>query len=144
MNEVDILLVEDNSGDVLLTKEALENWCVKCNIVTVNDGEEAMHYLKQANGNTTTSIPHLVILDINLPKLDGKQVLRLIRSDPALQHLPVVIFSSSVNDRDVSEAFALNANLYLQKPAELDHYFDAIAKIEQFWTNYKMNSDHGK
>jgi chemotaxis family two-component system response regulator Rcp1 len=144
MNEVDILLIEDNSGDVLLTKEALQNWCVKCNIVTVNDGEEAMHYLKQENGYATAAIPHLVILDINMPKLDGKQVLRYIRSEPVLQHLPVVIFSSSVNDRDVAEAFALSADLYLQKPAELDHYFEAIGKIEQFWTNYKKKSDHGK
>ena len=134
--EVAILLVEDNKGDVLLTQEALQNWDVKHNINALGDGEEAIHFLKAAENDCTSELPDLVILDINLPKLDGKQVLKFIRSEAHLQHLPVVIFSSSINDADVKEANELNVNLYLQKPAELQHYFDAVHAIQQFWTSH--------
>lgn len=137
MKEVEILLVEDNNGDVLLTQEALLNWDTKNRISAVGDGEEAIRYLKAAAKKCISQLPDLIILDINLPKLDGKQVLQLIRADVDLKHLPVVIFSSSVNDKDVREAKELNADLYLQKPAELQHYYDAVYTIEQFWTSYK-------
>ena len=134
--EVAILLVEDNKGDVLLTQEALQNWDIKHNINALGDGEEAIHFLKAAENNCSAELPDLVILDINLPKLDGKQVLKFIRSEAHLQHSPVVLFSSSINDADVKEANELNANLYLQKPAELQHYFDAVHAIQQFWTSH--------
>ena len=137
MKEVEILLVEDNSGDVLLTTEALQTWDIKNRINAVCDGEEAIRYLKASATETMSQLPDLVILDINLPKLDGKQVLQFIRSDVDLQHLPVVIFSSSVNEKDVREARELRADLYVQKPAELQHFFDAVHTIEQFWTTYK-------
>lgn len=137
MKEVEILLVEDNHGDVLLTKEALLNWDTKNRISAVGDGEEAIRYLRETVEERLGHLPDLVILDINLPKLDGKQVLKFIRSDADLQHLPVVIFSSSVNDTDVSETKALKADLYLQKPAELQHFFDAVHSIEQFWITYE-------
>lgn len=137
MKEVEILLVEDNRGDVLLTQEALLNWDTKNRISAVGDGEEAIRYLKESAKQCMSQLPDLVILDINLPKLNGKQVLQFIRSEADLQHLPVVIFSSSVNDRDVNEARELRADLYVQKPAELQHFFDAVNTIEQFWTSYK-------
>ena len=137
MKEVEILLVEDNTGDVLLTQEALLNWDTKNRISSVGDGEEAIRYLKESAKQCMSQLPDLVILDINLPKLNGKQVLQFIRSEADLQHLPVVIFSSSVNDRDVNEARELRADLYVQKPAELQHFFDAVHTIEQFWTTYE-------
>lgn len=136
MKEVDILLVEDNRGDVLLTQEALLNWSTKNRISTIGDGEEAVRYLKEMAKKSISQLPDLIILDINLPKLDGKQVLEFIRTEEVLQHLPVVIFSSSVNDKDIREAYALNADLYLQKPAELEDFFDAVYTIEQFWTSF--------
>ena len=137
MKEVEILLVEDNNGDVLLTTEALQNWDIKNRINAVCDGEEAIRYLKASSTENMGQLPDLVILDINLPKLDGKQVLQFIRSDADLQHLAVVIFSSSVNEKDVREARELKADLYVQKPAELQHFFDAVHTIEQFWATYK-------
>lgn len=137
MKEVEILLVEDNRGDVLLTQEALLNWDTKNRISAVGDGEEAIRYLKESAKQYMGQLPDLIILDINLPKLDGKQVLQFIRSEADLQHLPVVIFSSSVNERDVNEARELRADLYVQKPAELQHFFDAVNTIEEFWTSYK-------
>lgn len=142
MKEVEILLVEDNKGDVLLTQEALQNWAVKNHIISVCDGEEAINYLKRNNEKFAGYLPDLVILDINLPKVDGKQVLQYIRSEADLLHLPVVIFSSSINDKDVKEASDLKANLYVQKPAELQHFFDAVHTIEQFWTSYEKADLH--
>ncbi len=137
MKEVEILLVEDNKGDVLLTQEALLNWDTKNSIRAVCDGEEAIRYLKALAKKCSSQLPDLVILDINLPKLDGKQVLHFIRSEADLQHLPVVVFSSSINETDVNEAKALKADLYLQKPAELQHFFDAVQVIEEFWSTCK-------
>lgn len=136
MKEVEILWIEDNYGDVLLTQEAFLNWNTKNNISAVSDGEEAIRYLKASATKSMRQLPDLVILDINLPKLDGKQVLQFIRSEADFRHLPVVIFSSSVNDNDVKEARELKADLYLQKPAELQQFFDAVHVIEQFWKTY--------
>ncbi len=144
MKEVEILLVEDNKGDILLTQEALQNWDIKHNINALGDGEQAIHFLRAAEHQRAGELPDLVILDINLPKLDGKQVLKFIRSEAHLQHLPVVIFSSSINDSDVTEANELKANLYLQKPAELQHYFDAVQAIQQFWTSHTKQNIHAQ
>ena len=103
MKEVQVLLVEDNQGDVLLTREAFINWKLKNCIVTLKDGEEALRYLNREQPYNNVSMPDLVILDINLPKIDGKEVLKCIKSCEVLKHLPVIIFSSSCLESDVQE-----------------------------------------
>jgi CheY-like chemotaxis protein len=141
MKEVQVLLVEDNQGDVLLTREAFINWKIKNSIVTLKDGEEALRYLNREYPFTNVSTPDLVILDINLPKIDGKEVLKSIKSCPALKQLPVVIFSSSCMDSDVEEIKHSKADYYLQKPVDLSGYFEAIRSIQNFWmNNFKRGS----
>lgn len=141
MKEVEVLLVEDNQGDDLLTREAFINWKLKNKIVTLKDGEEALRYLNREQPYCDVSKPDLVILDINLPKIDGKQVLRFIKSCDKLKHLPVVIFSSSCIESDLQEINESNADYYLQKPVDLSGYFEAIRNIQNFWmNNYKENS----
>lgn len=135
MKEIVVLLVEDNQGDVLLTREAFINWKVKNNIVTLKDGEEAIRYLSREQPYNRVVVPDLIILDINLPKVDGKEVLKFIKSSAELKHLPVVIFTSSCYEGDLQEIAASKANHYLQKPVELSSYFDAIRSIQNFWMN---------
>jgi chemotaxis family two-component system response regulator Rcp1 len=135
MKEVEVLLVEDNQGDILLTKEAFINWKIRNNIVTINDGEEAICYLKRQKQYEEVGIPDIVILDINLPKIDGKEVLKFIKSSNELKHLPVVIFTSSCYDGDLKEIKESKADHYLVKPADLSSYFDAIRNIQNFWMN---------
>lgn len=110
MKEVQVLLVEDNQGDDLLTREAFMNWKIKNKIVTLKDGEEALRYLNREQPYSSVSIPDLVILDINLPKVDGKEVLRTIKSSEALKNLPVVIFSSSCLENELQEIKDANAD----------------------------------
>lgn len=135
MREVEVLLIEDNQGDVLLAREAFINWKLKNKIVTLKDGEEALLYLNREQPYSHVSKPDLVILDINLPKIDGKQVLRFMKSSDELKRLPVVIFSSSCMESDLEEIKQSNADLYLQKPVDLGGYFEAIRSIQNFWMN---------
>lgn len=141
MKEVQVLLVEDNQGDVLLTREAFISWKLKSRIVTLKDGEEALRYLNRECPFSDVPIPDLVILDINLPKIDGKEVLRSIKSCKILRHLPVVMFSSSFMDSDMLEIRDAKADYYLQKPVDLGGYFDAIRNIQNFWmSNFKKGA----
>lgn len=141
MKEVQVLLVEDNQGDDLLTREAFINWKVKNSIITLKDGEEALRYLRQEQPYNNVSTPDLVILDINLPKIDGKEVLKCIKSCELLKHLLVVVFSSSCMESEIEEVKKLKADFYLQKPVELSGYFDAIRNIQNFWiNNFKKGS----
>ncbi|QNA45281.1 response regulator [Lacibacter sediminis] len=135
MKEIEVLLVEDNQGDVLLTREAFISWKVKNNIITLNDGEEALRYLNREQPYNGVVMPDLIILDINLPKVDGKEVLKFIKSSDELKHLPVVIFTSSCYEGDLQEIADSKADHYIQKPVELSSYFDAIRSIQNFWMN---------
>ncbi|MEJ8842518.1 response regulator [Lacibacter sp. H375] len=142
MKEVEVLLVEDNQGDDLLTREAFFSWELKNRIVTLKDGEEALRYLNREQPYSDVSKPDLVILDINLPKIDGKQVLRFIKTCDKLKHVPVVIFSSSGMESDLEEINELNADYYLQKPVDLGGYFEAIQTIQNFWMNNFNEGSH--
>ena len=135
MKEVQVLLIEDNQGDDLLTREAFISWKLKNSIVTLKDGDEALRYLKREQPYNHVSAPDLIILDINLPKIDGKEVLKCIKSCDLLKHLPVVVFSSSCRESEVEEIRMLKADYYLQKPVDLGGYFDAIRNIQNFWMN---------
>jgi len=130
---VEILLVEDNPGDERLTREALKEGKVYSNLHWVKDGVEAMEFLRRNGKYSGVPRPDIILLDLNLPKKDGRQVLQEIKSDPALQHIPVVILSSSDAERDLVQAYRLHANCFLTKPVDLDEFLEVIASISRFW-----------
>jgi CheY-like chemotaxis protein len=133
MTEIHILLVEDNEGDVVLTLEALKEAKLKNKISVVRDGEEAMEFLYKKGRYAHEDIPQLILLDINLPKMDGKEVLLKIKTDPDLKKIPVVILTTSSSEKDILEAYNNYANCYITKPVDLDKFIDVIHTVEDFW-----------
>ena len=143
MKEVEILLVEDNRGDVLLTQEALLNWDTKNRISAVGDGEEAIRYLRETVDECSGHLPDLVILDINLPKIDGKEVLSIMKNDPLLKTIPVIMLTTSSADSDVQDAYANHANCYVIKPVDLNKFMEVIRSIEEYWVSIvKLPNKH--
>ncbi len=130
---IEILLVEDNPGDVFLTKKAFERAKVANHLRVATDGEMALNILRGENGCPPAEIVDIVLLDINLPKLDGKQVLEAMKQDPALRHIPVVVLSSSKAEKDVLQSYDLQASGYVIKPLDFDQFVDVVAAIEEFW-----------
>lgn len=130
---VEVLLVEDNPGDVRLTREALRDGKVSNNLSVVQDGVEAMRFLRREGPYADAPRPDVVLLDLNLPKKDGRQVLQEIKGDEALRTIPVVILTSSEAERDISGAYALQANCYITKPVDLDQFITVVRSIEDFW-----------
>ena len=130
---VEILLVEDNLGDIRLTQEAFAESSFHVNLNYVMDGEETIKYLRKEDKYATAVTPDLILLDLNLPRWDGKEVLRIIKNDVKLKHIPVVVLSTSVAERDIQESYNLHANCYLSKPIDFEQFFDLIKKIEEFW-----------
>jgi len=129
----DILLVEDNEGDILLTKEAFQDARFRNNLHVARDGDEALDYLFKRNGFEDAIEPDIILLDLNLPKTDGKDVLATIKKTDELKHIPVIILTSSDADRDVMESYELNANCYVVKPVNAQKFVDVIQKVENFW-----------
>lgn len=130
---IEILLVEDNPGDIILTKEAFAEAKIKNNIHIAKDGEEALSYLSRHNGYEHCVKPDLILLDLNLPKIDGREVLDNIKSDENLCHIPVVVLTSSEAEQDILETYELHANSYVVKPINLDQFINVIHAIESFW-----------
>jgi two-component system, chemotaxis family, response regulator Rcp1 len=130
---VEILLVEDNPGDVLLMKEGLRDSGVRVNLSVVNNGEEAILFLQKQGRFGQARRPDLVLLDLNLPKKSGREVLTEIKSDPSLSHIPVVVITTSEAEDDVFGAYRAHANCYVTKPADLDELLSVIRAIEGFW-----------
>jgi CheY-like chemotaxis protein len=131
---LEILLVEDNPGDVFLFARALESGAPPCRLRTVANGKEAVDFLKKTGSYAEETRPDLVVLDLNLPLLSGREVLKKIKSDPALQEIPVVIFSSSSDPRDVHQSYQLQANAYLVKDAAADRFRDIVLALARFWS----------
>ncbi|MBU0622397.1 MAG: response regulator [Gammaproteobacteria bacterium] len=129
----DFLLVEDNPGDVRLTQEALKSHKVQNNLHVVTDGEEAMAFLHKQGKYKDAPRPDIILLDLNLPKKDGREVLAEIKSDPALKTIPVVIITSSEAEQDVIKSYNLNANCYVTKPVNLDQFIKVVQSINDFW-----------
>ncbi|MBP8952196.1 MAG: response regulator [Armatimonadetes bacterium] len=130
---LDILLVEDNPGDVRLTKEALREAKLLNEVHAVDDGERALAFLRHQPPYEESCTPDLVLLDLNLPRMDGKQVLAEMKSDPALRRIPVVVLTTSQDERDVLATYNLHANCYIAKPVDLDQFLDVVRSIEHFW-----------
>ena len=132
MESVHILLVEDNEGDVLLTTEALEERRISNKISVVRDGKQAIDFLNQKAQYAEAELPGIVLLDINLPKKNGHEVLESIRSSARLKHIPVIILTTSSSEKDVNEAYKNYANGFLTKPIEVDDFLSAMLKMEEF------------
>jgi two-component system, chemotaxis family, response regulator Rcp1 len=130
---VEILLVEDNPGDVRLTREALREGKVRNNLHVAADGVEALHFLRREGKFAGAVRPDLILLDLNLPKKDGREVLEDIKSDPALRYIPVVVLTSSQAEQDILRAYDLHANCYVTKPVDLDQFIHVVRSIEEFW-----------
>ena len=130
---VDILLVEDNLGDVRLTQEALKEAKVLNNLWVVTDGVEAMAFLNREAEYVAAARPDVILLDLNLPKKDGREVLEEIKQDPSLRRIPVVILTTSSADQDILKAYDLHANCYITKPVDLEQFIKVVQSIEDFW-----------
>jgi chemotaxis family two-component system response regulator Rcp1 len=130
---VDILLVEDNPGDVRLTKEALRDAKVRNKIFVAKDGVEAMEFLRKEGSFTDMQTPDLILLDLNLPRKNGREVLTEIKNDPELKRIPVVILTSSTADEDILKAYNLHANCYITKPVDLNGFVKIMHSLEEFW-----------
>jgi CheY-like chemotaxis protein len=128
-----ILLVEDNEGDILLTLEAFEECKLKSEINVVKNGKEALDFLFKRGAYTDAKKPDLILLDINLPIFNGHEVLRQIKSDPILKKIPVIMLTTSSNQKDLDKAYENHCNSYVKKPLEINEFLSAILKIEEFW-----------
>ncbi len=133
MSSVTILLVEDNPGDVRLTKEALKDGKVSNNLDVVVNGVEAMEYLQQQGEYANAPRPDLILLDLNLPKKDGREVLEEIKNDEDLRSIPVVILTTSKAEEDIVRTYNNHANCYITKPVDLDQFINVVKSIENFW-----------
>src|SRR5215475_2586869 len=131
---IDILLVEDNPGDIRLTHEALKEGGVRSRLTAVADGEEALALLRRQGPHAEARRPDLVLLDLNLPRMDGRELLAELKSDPELQAIPVIVLTTSNAEQDVLKAYALRANCYIIKPLVLEEFIAVVKSIEDFWS----------
>lgn len=132
MNSIKILLVEDNEGDIVLTLEALSDAKLKSDVEVVRDGATAIDQLMN-NKTRPLLLPDLILLDINLPRMDGKEVLQMIKNDDILKKIPVVMLTTSASEVDIKESYNNHANCFITKPVDLDKFFTVVKVIEEFW-----------
>lgn len=130
---IEILLVEDNPGDVRLTIEALKDGKVRNRLHVAKDGVEALAYLRQEGSYAGSPRPDVILLDLNLPKKDGREVLEEIKADEHLRRIPVVVLTTSSSEQDILRTYDLHANCYITKPVDLEQFIDVVRGIEDFW-----------
>ena len=141
---IEILLVEDNPGDVRLTQEALREGKVKNNLHVARDGVEALAFLRREGIHKDATRPDLVLLDLNLPRKDGREVLEEIKADPALKMIPVVVLTTSSAENDILNTYSLHANCYITKPVDLEQFVKVVKSIDDFWlTVVRLPSERG-
>ena len=129
----EVLLVEDSPGDVRLTREALKEGKVRNNLSVVNDGVEAMEFLRRQGPYADAPRPDIVLLDLNMPRKDGREVLAEMKSDDDLKRIPVVILTTSEAEQDILKTYELHANCYLTKPVDLEQFISIVKSVEDFW-----------
>ncbi|MGB5058639.1 MAG: response regulator [Candidatus Promineifilaceae bacterium] len=130
MQPISILLIEDNPGDVRLTQEALKEGKILNQITVVEDGVEAMGYLRKKDNQNR---PDLIMLDLNLPRMNGREVLAAIKADETLRRIPVVVLTTSDSEQDILDSYNLHANCYVTKPVDLEQFIHVVRSIEDFW-----------
>lgn len=133
MERIHILLVEDNEGDILLTKDALESGKILNKLTIVKDGKTAIDYLTKKDDYINSELPDLILLDVNLPKKNGHEVLHFIKTNEDLKQIPVIMLTTSSSELDINLSYKEHANCYITKPVEVDSFLDVISKIENFW-----------
>jgi CheY-like chemotaxis protein len=130
---IDVLLVEDDPGDVLMTREAFADHKVKNNLHVVDNGVDAMAFLRRDGEYADAPTPDLVLLDLNLPKMDGREVLGLIKEDESLRSIPVVVLTTSEAEEDVLKSYQLHANAYVTKPVDFERFLEVVRQIDEFF-----------
>jgi len=130
---IEILLVEDNPGDARLTKEALQEGKIRNNLHHAKDGVEALAFLKREGEHANAPTPDLVLLDLNMPRKDGRQVLGEMKQDARLKRIPVVVLTTSEAEKDIVKSYELHANCYITKPVDLEKFIEIVRAIESFW-----------
>jgi chemotaxis family two-component system response regulator Rcp1 len=130
---VEILLVEDNPGDTRLTIEALKESKINNTLNTVEDGTEALKYLRREGEYKGANRPDLILLDLDLPNMSGRELLEIVKTDKTLRHIPIVILTISESDKDVLQSYDMQANAYVRKPIDLDQFVRVVQSIENFW-----------
>ena len=133
LDAVTVLMVEDDPDDIYFTLEALRTSKLRMNLSVVNDGVEAMRYLRNEDTEVPRRRPDLVLLDLNLPRMDGREVLTAIKQDPTLTDIPVVILTTSQSDEDIAASYRQHANCYVSKPVDIERFRSVVASIEHFW-----------
>jgi len=131
-----ILLVEDNEDDIALTRRALEKTNFKSNVVVAHDGQEAIDFLFEKDADSESNLPIVMLLDLNMPKIGGLEVLRRLRSDERTKNLPIVVLTTSDEQNDISESYNLGANSYIQKPLDMNDFFVAIQDLQSYWMKH--------
>ena len=135
MRTIHILLVEDNDGDILLTTEALEERKIVNKISVAKDGQEALDFIFKNGKYKEASTPDLVLLDVNLPKKSGHEVLEILKNNEFTKVIPIIMLTTSSSEKDIYKSYKNHANCYITKPVEADDFLDAITNIEHFWIN---------
>jgi len=130
---IDILLVEDDAGEARLARYALQRGRIGGNLYHVEDGVEALEFLRRQESYEDVPVPDLILLDLNLPRKDGREVLAEIKEDPQLSLIPVVVLTTSETERDVTETYRLHANAYVVKPIDLDRFIEVVRSLKDFW-----------
>ena len=132
---IEVLLVEDDPGDVLMTREAFEEHKVRNRLTVVSDGAEALQYLRREGEYADAIRPDLILLDLNLPRRDGREVLAEIKNDPDLCHIPVVVLTTSQADEDIVRSYQLHANAYVTKPVDFERFIAVVRQIDEFFVS---------
>lgn len=135
MKNVHILLVEDNEGDILLTLEAMEEAKMKNTISVVKDGEKAIQYVERLEDFTDAIYPDLIILDVNLPKINGHEVLRYLKNSDQHSLIPIIMLTTSSSPKDIIDSYKNHVNCYITKPIDVEDFIEAVISIENFWIN---------
>ena len=135
---VEILLIEDSAGDVRLTREALKDAKVLNTLHVARDGVEAMDFLHRRKGYADAPRPDLILLDLNMPRMNGREALKEIKEDPELARIPVVVLTTSAAEKDILESYSLHANCYITKPVDMEQFMAVLKSIEDFWLTIVM------